>query len=90
MNRTRENRSAAAAWKRVAYAFSLLLDELPQSTGLMWTFVRGFLHGGRKILALGRSWKADHPSAICFLYSVYMQKVVLGPSARIFLKIGTS
>ena len=29
--------------------------------------------------------KADHPSAICFLYSVYMQKVVLDPSARIFL-----
>ena len=25
--------------------------------------------------------KADHPSAICFLYSVYMQNVVLGPSA---------
>ena len=38
--------------------------------------------GGRNILALVRSNKADHLSAICFLYSVYMQKVVLGPSAR--------
>ena len=38
----------------------------------------------------GRSYKADHPNAIYFLYSVYMQKVVLGPSARIFLAIGTS
>ena len=27
----------------------------------------------------------EQPGAICFLYSVYMQKVVLGPSARIFL-----
>ena len=45
--------------------------------------LRGCLHGGRKILALGRSQKADLPSAICFLYSVYMQ-------ARIFLEIGSS
>ena len=51
------------------------------------TALRGCLHGGRKILALGRPQRADHPSAICFLYSVYMQKVVLGPSARIFLEI---
>ena len=35
-----------------------------------------------------RSQKADHPSAICFLYSVYMQNVVLVPSARIFLAVG--
>ena len=33
----------------------------------------------------GRSGKADHPNAICFLYSIYMQKVVLVPSAGIFL-----
>ena len=39
---------------------------------------------------LGRSYKADHPSAICFLYSVYMQNVVLGPSAKIFLVLGSS
>ena len=45
---------------------------------------RGCLHGGRKILAPGRSQKADHPSAICFLYSVHMQRVVLVPSARTF------
>ena len=32
----------------------------------------------------------DHPSDHPFLYSVYMQKVVLGPSARIFLAIGSS
>ena len=31
----------------------------------------------------GRSKKADQPSAICFLYSLYMQKVVLGPNAMI-------
>ena len=29
--------------------------------------------------------EGDHPSGIFFLYSVYMQKVVLVPSARIFL-----
>ena len=33
----------------------------------------------------GKNLQADHPSAICFLYSVSMQNVVLGPSARIFL-----
>ena len=40
----------------------------------------------------GRSWKAqDHPSIVCFLYSVYMQRVVLLTwcqdltSTRIFL-----
>ena len=38
------------------------------------------------MLVPGRSYKkADHPSTICFLYSVYMQRVVLVPSARIFL-----
>ena len=30
----------------------------------------------------GRSYKADHPSAICFLYLVYMPDL---PSTRIFL-----
>ena len=50
----------------------------------------GCLHGGRKILELGRSQKADHPSAICFLYLVYMQEVVLGSSSRIFLVLGSS
>ena len=40
---------------------------------------------GRKILAQGRPLKADHPRVICFLYSVYMQWVLLVPSARIFL-----
>ena len=29
--------------------------------------------------------EADHPSAICFLYLLYMQKVVLVPDARICL-----
>ena len=43
--------------------------------------------GERNILALVRSQKADHPSAICFLYSVYMQKVVLGSSARKILAL---
>ena len=52
--------------------------------------LRGCLHGGRKILELGRSQNADHSSAICFLYSVYMQEVVLGPSSRIFLVLGSS
>ena len=46
--------------------------------------LRGCLHGGRKILVTGRSQRADHPSAICILYSVYMQRVVIVPSARIF------
>ena len=32
----------------------------------------------------GRSQKADHPSAVCFLHSVCMQKVVVVLSARIF------
>ena len=31
----------------------------------------------------GRSYKADHPSAICFLYLVYMPYDL--PSSRIFL-----
>ena len=38
----------------------------------------------RKIL------EADHSSAICFLYSVYMQRVVLVPSARMVLVLGSS
>ena len=43
------------------------------------------------------TWREEDPKGriileplICFLYSVYMQKVVLGPSARIFLEIETS
>ena len=39
--------------------------------------VRGCLNGGRKILG-GRS-----SSAICFLYSVYIETAVLVPKARI-------
>ena len=31
-----------------------------------------------------------HPIAICFVYLVYMQRVVLVPSARIFLVLGSS
>ena len=46
---------------------------------------RACFHAGRKILAQGRPLKADHPRTICFLYSVYMQWVLLVPSARIFL-----
>ena len=44
------------------------------------------MKGGRSWHSEG-SYKADHPSAISFLYSVYMymQKVMLGPSTRIFL-----
>ena len=38
--------------------------------------LRDCLHGGRKIVAPGRSYKEDHPCAIFFLYSVCMQKVV--------------
>ena len=38
-------------------------------------------------MEVGRSQKADHPSAIFFLYSVYMREVVLGPSVRIFLAV---
>ena len=58
----------------------------PNSTDCL----RGCLHGGRKILVPGRSQKADHPSAICFLYSVYMQRAVLVHSAGIFLVLGSS
>ena len=61
--------SAFARWPEIRLFFSLL---------------RGCLHGGRKILNILES-KVDHPSAICFLYSVYMRKVVLVPRARIFL-----
>ena len=32
----------------------------------------------------------DYPSAICFLYSVYMQRVVLVPRAGIFVELGSS
>ena len=52
--------------------------------------LRGCLHEGRKILVPGRSQKADHPSAICFMYSVYVQRVVLVPTAGIFLVLGSS
>ena len=47
---------------------------------------RGCLNTGTKIQ------KADHPGAIFFLYSVYMQRVVLVPSSRIlkFLTLGYS
>ena len=38
----------------------------------------------RKIL------KVDHPIAICFLYSVYMQRVIPVPSAGIFFVLGSS
>ena len=44
--------------------------------------IRACLHGGRKILVPGRSQRADHLRAISFLYSVYMQRVVLVPSAQ--------
>ena len=55
-----------------------------QSKFRRWAGSFVFVHGGRKILAPGRSHKADHPSAICFLYSVYIRRVVLVPSARLF------
>ena len=45
----------------------------------------GCLHRRRKIQSPGRSLKEDHPSVICFLYSVCMQKAVLIPSTRSFL-----
>ena len=35
----------------------------------------------------GRSQGADHPSTMCFLHSVYMQRVVLVRNARIVLVI---
>ena len=52
--------------------------------------LRGCLHEGRKILVPGRSQKVDHPSAIYFMYSVYMQRVVLVRRAGIFLVLGSS
>ena len=48
------------------------------------------LNLGAVYMERGRSQKADHSSAICFLYSVYMQRVVIVPSARIFLVRGSS
>ena len=45
-----------------------------------------FLHGVGKMLVPGR-W---HPITICFVYLVYMHRVVLVPSARIFLVLGSS
>jgi len=44
---------------------------------------------GTEILVSGTSQKADHPSATFVLYSVYMQNVVLVPSARIFLVLAS-
>ena len=41
-------------------------------------------------MVVSNQWREEDPSTICFLYSVYMQKVVLGHSARIFLEIGRS
>ena len=41
-------------------------------------------------MAGGRSQKADHASAISFLYSVYMQSVELVLGASIFLVLGSS
>ena len=52
--------------------------------------LRGCLHEGRKILVPGRSQKVDDPSAIYFMYSVYMQRVVLVRRAGIFLVLGSS
>ena len=57
---------------------------LPHSLAII---LRGCLYGGRKILAPGKSYKADRPSPTCFLYLVYMQRVVLVLSARIFLAL---
>ena len=63
------------------------LIKISASNGLVQynTEVKGSLHEERNILAQGRSQKVHHPSAIFFLYSVYMQKVLLVPEARIFL-----
>ena len=64
------------------------LKKISASNGLVQynTNVRSSLHEERNILALGRSQKVHHPSPILFfLYSVYMQKVVLVPRARIFI-----
>ena len=38
----------------------------------------------------GRSQRADHSSAICFLCLVYMQRVILVPGAMMFLVLGSS
>lgn len=55
------------------------------------TSLRGCFLGGMKILAPGRSQKSDHhPSATCFLNSVYMQRIILVPSTRKFLVLGFS
>ena len=45
----------------------------------------GSIYEERNILAPGRSKQVHHPSALFFLYSVHVQKVVLVPKARIFL-----
>ena len=34
--------------------------------------------------------RRSHPRAICFLYSVYIQRVVLVPTAKIFLVLRSS
>jgi len=43
------------------------------------------LGGGAKRRMRFQTKRADHPSAVHFLYSVYMQRVAHVPSARIFL-----
>ena len=53
--------------------------------GAIYIFTwRGEDASTRKIL------KVDHPITICFVYLVYMQRVVLVPSARIFLVLASS
>ena len=53
-----------------------------------FSFVFTWRKGNRNVLF--KTKKAGHPRAICFLFSVYMQRVVIGPSVRIFLALGSS
>ena len=72
VNRVRRSPSLAPLYKVVS-----IHSPLPLTKGLFtW---REEDPSTRKILEGG--------SSICLLYSVYMQKVVLGPSPRIFLEI---
>ena len=55
-----------------------------------WMYFRNWKDLGDVYMEGGRSQRADHSSAICFLCLVYMQRVILVPGARMFLVLGSS
>ena len=76
--------------KTIAFCHSLLKLSFTGSDGEI-SYGAFYTEGRRSILLPGRYKKVDHPSTMCFLYSIYMQRVVLVLSARkILVLIGTN